>query len=393
MKLGFNCLLTKERLRYIIVGYEFETQFRFALDFLIYSTNLKYCRIEISYANFYSQCLRKKNCFGIGGNMNTKIIKKLIMITIIVTMVLSLTSCGTAKKKDGKITIVTTLFPQYDFAKQIAGDKANVTLLLPAGVEAHSYDPTPADIVAINESDLFIYTGDNMETWAAKIISSLEKKVNILDVSEGITLTKTEDEHKEHADEEEEHEEEHDHIYDPHIWTSPVNAKLMVENIVNELMKIDPDNADYYNNNAMAYLEELSQLDNDLRETIDNADIKTLYFADKFAMYYFVNEYRLDYVSAYDSCSSETEPSAKLVAKMVDAVNSDKAPAIFYAELSNHKAADTISKETNTKELLLHSCHNVSKDEFKSGVTYISLMRQNLENLKEGLYYGGSDGE
>lgn len=325
--------------------------------------------------------------------MNTKIIKKLIMITIIVTMVLSLTSCGTAKKKDGKITIVTTLFPQYDFAKQIAGDKANVTLLLPAGVEAHSYDPTPADIVAINESDLFIYTGDNMETWAAKIISSLEKKVNILDVSEGITLTKTEDEHKEHADEEEEHEEEHDHIYDPHIWTSPVNAKLMVENIVNELMKIDPDNADYYNNNAMAYLEELSQLDNDLRETIDNADIKTLYFADKFAMYYFVNEYRLDYVSAYDSCSSETEPSAKLVAKMVDAVNSDKAPAIFYAELSNHKAADTISKETNTKELLLHSCHNVSKDEFKSGVTYISLMRQNLENLKEGLYYGGSDGE
>ena len=316
-----------------------------------------------------------------------KLTKKLIIIAVSCLIIMSLTSCGTKKKDNGKITIVTTLFPQYDFAKQIAGDKANVTLLLSPGIEAHSYDPTPSDIVDINESDLFIYTGDNMETWASKIIASLEKNVNILDVSTGIKLTKTEEEHEGEEEHEDEHEDEHEHIYDPHIWTSPVNAKIMVQNIIDELVEIDPDNGDYYKKNGEAYLNELTELDSDFRETIDNADIKTLYFADKFAMYYFVNEYGLDYVSAYDSCSSETEPSAKLVAKMVDAVKADSAPAVFYAELSNHKAADTISKEAGTKELLLHSCHNVSKDEFKSGATYISIMRQNLENLKEGLYY------
>ena len=316
-----------------------------------------------------------------------KIIRKLMIFTIICTMILSTVSCGKLDKKDGKLSIVTTLFPQYDFAKQIVGDKADVRLLLSPGVEAHSYDPTPSDIVDINESDLFIYTGDNMETWAAKIISSLEKDVNILDVSEGIKLTKTEDEHDEHGEEEQEHEEEHEHVYDPHIWTSPVNAMKMVQSIVDELVKIDPENADYYKANGETYLNELSDLDEQLREVIDNADIKTLYFADKFAMYYFVNEYGLDYVSAYDSCSSETEPSAKLVAKMVDAVKSDNAPAVFYAELSNHKAADTISKESGAKELLLHSCHNVSKEEFNNGATYLSLMKQNLDNLKEGLYY------
>ena len=265
-------------------------------------------------------------------------------------------------------------------------------------MEAHSYDPAPSDIVRINESDLFIYTGEYMETWASQIIKSLEKDVKILDVSEGIRLTYSEDEHgaekhedTDHAeDENDDHDEEdhddHAHVYDPHIWTSPVIAQQMVGNILNELIEIDSENEDYYRKNAERYLAELAELDEEFRQAAENADIQTLYFADKFAMYYFTKEYSLTYVSAYDSCSSETEPSAKLVAKMIDEVREDNAPAVFYAELSNHKAADTISKETGTKELLLHSCHNVSKDEFENGATYISLMKQNLENLKIGLY-------
>lgn len=312
-------------------------------------------------------------------------IRKLLCTTVIFTMLMGMAACTTSSKNSGKLSIVTTLFPQYDFAKQIAGDKAEVTLLLSPGIEAHSYDPTPSDIVKINESDLFIYTGEYMETWAAQIIKSLEKDVTILDVSEGIELTRSEDEHNETNHDETEHE-GHNHIYDPHIWTSPVNAQQMVKTILNELIRIDAENEDYYRQNADNYLAELEELDASFRHVVENADIHTLYFADKFAMYYFTSEYGLSYVSAYDSCSSETEPSAKLVAKMIDEVKEDNAPAVFYAELSNHKAADTISKETGTKELLLHSCHNVSKDEFKDGATYISLMKQNLENLKAGLY-------
>lgn len=302
-------------------------------------------------------------------------------------------------KEPGKLLIVTTLFPQYDFARHIAGDKANVILLLNPGMESHSYDPTPRDIVSINESDLFIYTGDEMEVWAAKIINSLERDVNILDVSEGIDLVRTEDE-DEPIDEQLSHDddhgygaygekkhkhEEHEHIYDPHIWTSPKNAMIMVNNIKDELIKIDSKNAAYYEENANNYLEELQLLDNDITELVENADFNTIYFADRFAMYYFTRDYNLNYVSAYDSCNSETEPSAKLVTKMVDEVKENDVKVIYYAELSSHKAADTIAKETGAKKLLLHSCHNVSKDEMNNGETYISLMRQNYENLKQGL--------
>lgn len=328
-------------------------------------------------------------------------LNKLICIVLMATLCLSLCGCSLRKKDDGKLKIVTTLFPQYDFARQIVGDKGNVELLLSPGLEAHSYDPTPSDIVEINECDIFIYTGDNMEVWAEDILGSLEKKINILDVSEGIELIKMDEEHN-HVDEDEhdtdseeageaEHDEteenhdSHNHVYDPHIWTSPVIAKQMVQNILEEIVKVDPENEDYYRENAEKYIKDLEELDEDFRELINEADIKTIYFADKFAMYYFVEEYGLEYVSAYDSCSSETEPSAKLVAKMVDEVKENDVKAIYYAELSNHKAANTISKETGTEKLLLHSCHNVSKDEFNQGVTYLSLMKQNLENLKIGL--------
>lgn len=329
-------------------------------------------------------------------------LKKIIFVILIINLFLSLSACSVSSKDNGKLNVVTTLFPQYDFAKQIVGDKGTVELLLAPGIEAHSYDPTPADIIKINESDLFIYTGENMEVWAADIIESLENEVNVLNVSEGIELIKSEDgdnhedsEKHEDADEHEESESDdedennhngHNHIYDPHIWTSPVIAKQMLNNILEEIVKEDPENEAYYRENADNYLKELDEIDSQFRTLADEADIKTIYFADKFAMYYFVEEYGFSYVSAYDSCSAETEPSAKLVAKMVDEVKKNEVKAIYYAELSNHKAADTISKETNTKKLLLHSCHNVSKDEFNKGVTYVSLMKQNLENLKVGLY-------
>lgn len=321
--------------------------------------------------------------------------KKFCIYICILAMLFASTSCGRLQKRDKtKIFIVTTLFPQYDFAKQIVGDKGEVKLLLSPGLEAHSYDPTPADIVDINESDLFIYTGAEMETWVPDILNSLENDVDILDISKGIDLVKEEEVYDENGDEDGHHHEEHshaghhhDHIYDPHIWTSPVNAMTMVENILQELIRIDSENEAYYMENANRYLEQLRALDSDIRDVVSHSEIQTVFFADKFAMYYFIKEYGLNYISAYDSCSSETEPSARLVADMIDEVRECGAETIFYAELSNHKAADTMCEETGTKALLLHSCHNVSKKEFNKGVTYLSLMRQNVENLKEGLRY------
>lgn len=311
-------------------------------------------------------------------NLNSKKIKSFILlISMVFLCFIFFTGCENSEIETGKLKIVTTLFPQYDFTRQIVGDKANVTLLLQPGIEAHSFDPSPSDVVDINECDLFIYTGEYMETWANDILSSLESDVSVLNVSEGILMSAVEEEH--------EHEEDV-HEYDPHIWTSPKNAIKMVENILDTLVEMDPENKDYYTENANLYLAELKQLDTNIREVVEKADIKTIFFGGKFAMYYFAQEYGLDYIAAFDSCTSETEPSAKLVARIVDAVKEQNAPVVYYEELSNHKAADTICTETGAKPLLLHSCHNISKDEYKLGVTYLSLMKQNLENLKEGLY-------
>lgn len=344
------------------------------------SKNIKVLLIDM-YKKKKNFCMKK---------MLHKLWSGILIICLISSVLVSVNGCGKRKKEDGKITVVTTLFPQYDFVRQIAGDKVNVTLLLQPGIEAHSYDPSPSDLVAINESNLFIYTGKYMETWAADIISSLEKDVAVLDLSEGIKLTAVEEEHGQEEEQEEEHlsaeAEEHYHEYDPHIWTSLENAQFMVSKITESLCELDSENRSYYEENARKYKEELHLLELQLKEIVANAENKTIYFGGKFAMYYFAEEMGLDYIAAFDSCTSETEPSAKLVAKIVDAVKENHVPVVYYEELSNHKAADTICAETGAKALLLHSCHNISKDEYKAGVTYLSLMKQNRDNLIEGLY-------
>lgn len=322
--------------------------------------------------------------------------KKAISYIMIFIMIISITGCGRFEKRDeSKIYIVTTLFPQYDFARHIAGDRAQVKLLLTPGMEAHSFDPTPTDIAEINECDLFLYTGDEMEVWVSEITDSLERNVNIVDVTKGIeTITEeevnginlSEKNENEHEDEEnDEHGHGHEHLYDPHVWTSPVNAMKMVENILEEIVKIDPENEEEYRGNARKYLNELSGIDKEIREIVASSENKTIYFADRFALNYFVKEYGLDFIAIYDSCSAETEPGAKLVAEMIDQVKEKNAKYVFYAEMSNHRGADTVCNETGAKELMLHSCHNVSKNEFEAGETYISLMKKNIVNLRKGL--------
>lgn len=297
-----------------------------------------------------------------------------------------MTSCASDSSgfsdDSGKIKISATLFPQYDFARQIAGDKAEITLILPSGMDSHSYEPTPADIININKSDLFIYTGEYLESWANDIVGDIDTdKTHVLDVSSGIQLVKEDDEH--HHDDED--EEGHHHEYDPHIWTSPVIAMQMADNIAEALCETDSVNSDYYKQNAENYKKQLQELDSEFKEIVADGKRNTIYFGGKFALYYFTQEYGLDYVSAFDSCSGETEPSAKVMSEMISSIKENNIPVIYYEEIAEPTVANMIADETGAKPLLFHSCHNVTPEDFKNGTTYIDLMKQNAVNLREGL--------
>lgn len=278
-----------------------------------------------------------------------------------------------APEKDG-LTVCATLFPQYDFARAIAGDRAEVTLLLPPGVESHSFEPTPADIAGMTESDLLLYTGDGMEPWVASLVDGvLPGTVRVVDLSQGVAML------------DEEGEDHHGHTVDPHIWTSPVNAMAMVRSIADALCEADPDGEALYRANEKEYLASLEALDAELRSIVSQAKRRELAFGGRFAFHYLTEEYGLTAFSAYDSCSEETEPSAKAVTAVIERIRQDGIPVVYYEELTEPKVARSIAQETGASLLLLHSCHNLSKDEMEAGETYLSLMQQNAEHLREGL--------
>ncbi len=299
-------------------------------------------------------------------------------------LLLLLCGCAMAQpQQPDKLQIVATLFPQYDFARQLAGEHAQVRLLLTPGVESHSYEPTPADILHINQADLFLYTGQFMEPWAQRLLDGLDGAPLVLDVSSGITLD--EEDSSGHAD-------HHDHDghgnYDPHIWTSPANAIVMVQNILESLCAADPAHEKEYRANAETYLAQLQALDDAFIQTVEQGARREIYFGGRFALHYFAKRYGLVYTAAFDSCSSETEPSVGVMVQMVDQMREKQIPVVYYEELSEPKIARTLSEETGARMRLLHSCHNLSKAELARGETYLSLMQKNLEHLKEGLNDG-----
>lgn len=311
-----------------------------------------------------------------------KYLNRIIYTTVLLLIIMCFAACSSDKKESdtNKISIVTTLFPNYDFARQIAGDKADVTLLLDPGVESHDYEPSPSDIIAINKADLFIYTGDNMEHWAANIINSLEKdSVTVIDTSANISLVKSAKSDEENINNTASLE------YDPHIWTNPKNAIVMINTILDAIIKEDPKNEDYYRKNADNYVSKIKELDTEFQEIAAKAKYDTIYFGGRFALIYFVQEYGLGYMAAFDSCSSETEPSAKLVANIIEAMKKNGATVVYYEELAEPKAAEAIAEEIDGSTLLLHSCHNLSSEDMKNGETYVSLMQKNAENLRIGL--------
>ena len=277
-----------------------------------------------------------------------------------------------------KIKVVATLFPQYDFVKQIGKDKIDVTLLLQPGTETHTYDPSPKDIIHINESDLFVYTGDYMEPWAKNIAASIKESVDVIDVTKNIEFE------KENHNEEESHD-EHQHEYDPHVWLDISNAKIMVSNILEELIKIDSQNADYYIQNANQYKQKLDKLDNDFEYAINTAKRNLICFGDKFSYMYFIHAYNLDYISVYDSCLAEAEPSISKILEIEKQIEKEGLPVIFYESLSEGKIAKQIARDMGIKALVFSSVHTLSGKDIENGATYLSVMEQNLENLKVAL--------
>ena len=294
-------------------------------------------------------------------------------------------------KSNDKFTIVTTLFPTYSFAKEIAPN-ADVKLLLPPGADSHAFEPSPDDILSLQNADLVVYTSQHMEEWFERTKDAINLDDNrVVKAAEGIKLMKGHHEHHDHDDHDHDDEGDvcpacgHVHTYDPHVWTNPVLAKKMAENIYNKIVELDPSNKDEYSANFEKLSSELDELDKEFREIVKNGKRDEIFFGSRFALSYFVKEYGIDAHSVYDNCTSHAEPNPKEMADIIEEMKEEHAPVVFYEELIDPKLANQIADEVGAKAMLFHSCHNLSKEDFEAGKTYVGIMKANAEALKEAL--------
>ncbi|MCL2873728.1 MAG: metal ABC transporter substrate-binding protein [Defluviitaleaceae bacterium] len=376
------------------------------------------------------------------------------------------------------LNIVATIFAPFDFAREIAGTRANVTMLLAPGQDSHAFQPSPRDMITIMNSDVFMHIGGDMDLWVYRILDAVDAPdMRVITLMDAVELVEKEivegmehdhdhshghhhhhghshdhehdeddhehhhhhehededhehhhhdhddeehghhhhhdhdDEdhehlhHHDHDDEDHEHHHHHDHddedhhhdhehhhhehytpMFDEHVWTSPRNVMLIVQEITRVLSELDPDNAYYYEANLAAYLLQLEELDAAFQDVVDNAVRNTIAFGDKFPFRYFVDAYGLDYYAAFPGCSTDTEPSAATVTFLINRVNELELPVIFHVELSNRRLAYTISSETGARVLELHSAHNITRDDYLAGISYIDIMTANVSALREALH-------
>ena len=310
-------------------------------------------------------------------------------------------------KNDKKLSIVTTIFPEYDWVMNILGDKkenAEVTMLLDNGVDLHSYQPTADDIVKIKTCDMFIYVGGESDEWVEDVLETADNKdmvvINLLEElgdqvkeEELIEGMQDEDEHEEDHDEDHDHEHEHHHEegeveYDEHVWLSLKNAKILVEKISKKLQTLDATNADSFEKNTKAYIEKLDALDKEYEAAVAEGSIKTLLFGDRFPFRYLVDDYGLTYYAAFIGCSAETEASFETIAFLSEKVNELNLHTILTIEGSDQKIAKTIVENTSSKDqkiMVLDSMQSVTSKDVSGGENYYSVMEKNLEVLKEAL--------
>lgn len=331
-----------------------------------------------------------------------KVILLLIAILIVVGIGVAIVLGGKKneeKSDDKKIKVVASNFASYDFLRAIIGDnkKIELSFLLGPGKEAHSYDPTAKDLIKIQDADLFVYIGGEMEQWSDKVLASLDSNnkeiVCIADFVDTIEEKEVdgaeeEEEHEHEHDDDEGAEHEHEHeegAFDEHIWTSPKNAIKMIKKLESSMEKIDSENSNKYKENADKYIAKINDVDSKIKDIVDNKVRDRLIFADKMPMQYFIDYYDLKVSAAFNGCSSETDPSAKTIAYLQNKVKEEKIPVVLYIELNPGTVAKTIADETGAKAMQIQTLHNVTLDDFNNGETWVSLMERNVDVLKKAL--------
>lgn len=318
--------------------------------------------------------------------------KRIFALLLALTLAAGLCGCaGRQRAEDGRLQVVCSVFPYYDFARQIGGDNVDVTLLVAAGKETHSFEPTPLDVITLSEADVFLYNGGESEAWVDDILSAAGENIAVTlplmpqvsalaeEWAEGMEGSHDGHDHEEHGHDSDDIE------YDEHVWTSPVLAKALCQAICDALCQADPAHQENYQARLTDYLAQLDGLDAAFREVVEAGHRRLLVFGDRFPLLYFCKEYGLDYRAAFHGCASDTEPSLATLKYLIDKVEDEDIPVVYTIELSSRKVADAIAETTGAKVLTFHSCQTVSRAEFDGGATYLSLMAQNVEALREGL--------
>lgn len=302
--------------------------------------------------------------------------KKIISIFLLFVVTFAFCSCGKVERSTGKISVVTTIFPYYDFARSVSKDTCDVDMLLKPGSDVHSFEPTPSDILKIRNADLFIYNGGESDEWVDSILESLgdTDKPVVMKMTDYVKpLTEMDADH--HAEDEE----------DEHIWTSLDNAKTLVSKISDEVSKLDQKHKTVYNKNGLDYIEKISKVQSEIENTVNSSESKKIVVGDRFPLLYFATEFSLDWECAFPGCSTETEPSLDRLSKLTDTIEKDKIKTILKLEMSENKVADTLADETNTNVRTFYSAESVSKEDFANNITYVDLMERNNNALKEAL--------
>lgn len=320
-------------------------------------------------------------------------IKRIIATLTALALGASLCGCsgGSAEISDNKPLIITTIFPAYDFARQVFGDAAEVKMLLKPGQESHSYDPSAKDIVEITGCDLFVYNGGESDQWVESVLQAapdintfrMTDAVSLLDeeISEGMQAEEHDHDEHDHDDDHDDHDEE----YDEHVWTSPDNAAAIVRALGIKAMELFPDSAADIATNTEVYATQIDNVDEQLRQLLDG-EKRYFIFGDRFPLLYFFKHYGLNYYAAFPGCGSETEPSAQTMTFLLDKLEQpDAVKAVFCIELSGRKLADVLAEDSGLNVVEFHTCHNISADDLAAGETYVSLMLRNKQALERVL--------
>ena len=330
--------------------------------------------------------------------------KKIIIAVLCMLLTAgALAGCGEKNKseKNADLSIVATIFPGYDWVREIMGDEAenaDITMLMDNGTDLHSYQPTADDISKISKCDLFIYAGGESDEWVKDALKQAENKdmkvINMMEMLGDSVKTEEvvegmESEHDHDHDEDGDHHDSDQEVeYDEHTWLSLKNAEVICEAIENDLSSLDPEHKDIYKNNSVEYISKLSELDSKYQEVVDDAARKTVLFGDRFPFRYLTDDYGLDYYAAFVGCSAETEASFETVKFLAEKVDELDLPCVMTIEGSDHKIAETIIRNTADKDqkvLTMDSMQAVTASDLKDGKTYLSVMEKNLEALKEAL--------